>query len=240
MKLSIINDGRGTTRVHAATCADVKKEVTKFRNGDAYTFDFDNRKDCNEDWWGDVASDNYEYGTPEWEKECRDNAEMAMVYLPCCADLPDGYDTPEPTPAKRAAYRSLRTKTIHTHKCPAVTAMLAKASGETLPKPWAAYDPDLALEDVAADPKLDCSRCANMRRSEQTVARLNAEPQGYFSAAAKVAHTADCASMKAAKSGKLHIPLMKTGFKPLSVLLAMVANGDAKECRSCAKKRHQH
>lgn len=237
MKLAALTDNQGTVRVHAATCADIKREVKKFRTGDAYTQDFDSRTDFNEFWWGDVATDHYEEGTPEWKQECADNGSMGTAFLPCCSDLPEDV-TPEPV--KRVAYRSLRTKTIHTHKCPAVTAMLVKTSGDILPKPWAAYDPDLALEDVAADPKLDCTRCANIRRSEQTVARLEAEPQGYFSAAAKVAHTADCASMKAAKSGKLHIPLMKTGFKPLSVLVAMIANGDAKECRSCAKKRHAH
>jgi len=238
MKLAIINDGRGTTRVHAADCADVKREVKKFRNGDAYLGDFNSRKDVNEDWWGDVATDQFEYGTPEWEKECADSAAAATVYLPCCSALPDIPEAPKAT-----AYRSLRTKTIHTHKCPAVTAMLVKASNGILPKPWAAYDPDLAEQDLAEHPEWDCSRCERIRRSEQTVARLEekAEPQGYFSAAAKVAHTAQCPSMKAAASGKLHIPLMKTGFRALSALLKMIDAGEAKECRSCAKIRgHQH
>ncbi len=236
MKLAAVTDRQGIVRVHAANCADVKREVAKFNDGPAYNCDHASRTAFNQDWWGEVSADNNEYGSTDWELECAANGSVGTNFLPCCSDLPDDVEP------KRTAYRSLRTKTIHTHNCPAVEAMLRKTSGETLPKPWAAYDPDLALEDVAAHPEWDCSRCARIRRSEQQVARLEAkaEPQGYFSAAAKVAHTEQCPSMKAAKSGKLHIPLMKTGFKALSVLLKMIDAGEAKECRSCAKIRHSH
>jgi hypothetical protein len=239
MKLAAVRDRQGNIRVHAATCADVNREVKKFRDGDAYTGEFASRTEFNQDWWGEVAADHYAEGTPEWEKECAVNGSMGTLFLPCCSDLPEDV---EPEPTKRTAYRSLRTKTIHTHSCPAVAAMLTKATGETLPKPWAAYDPNLALEDVAAHPEWDCSRCSRIRRGEQAAARsqAKAEPQGYFSAAAKVAHTAQCPSMKAAASGKLHIPLMKTGFKALSALLRMIDTGEAKECLSCKKIRHSH
>jgi hypothetical protein len=58
------------------------------------------------------------------------------------------------------------------------------------------------------------------------------EEQGYFSASAKVAHTAKCASMKAPQ-----FPLKADGFKPLSELFQMIEDGHAHECRSCAKVR---
>lgn len=96
--IAIVRNGHGDERVHAANCADVKREVAKFRNGDAYLMTADTFESVARDWYSDVASDNYEAGTAEWEQEIRNCADMAMTFLPCCKLTHETTDTPEETP----------------------------------------------------------------------------------------------------------------------------------------------
>lgn len=59
---------------------------------------------------------------------------------------------------------------------------------------------------------------------------------GYLSGTG-LAHTAKCASVKAAELGTLNIPMGPEYRHPLGDLLELVHNGDIKECRLCAKMR---
>ena len=83
VKVAIIKDSKGNERVHSAECRDVKVEATKFRY-DPYFMQAATREDVALDWYADIASDNYEEGTPEWNKEILDCMNMAMIFLPCC------------------------------------------------------------------------------------------------------------------------------------------------------------
>lgn len=85
-KIAIIKDNKGNERVHAAGCADVKREATKFHYDPCF-ITATTREDVARDWYGDVASDNYEVGTPEWEQEILECMDLAMTFLPCC-ELP--------------------------------------------------------------------------------------------------------------------------------------------------------
>jgi len=86
MRIAVINDQRGTSRIHAAECRDVAREAKRFHD-DPWMIDADNRHDVNMAVWGDVASDNNESGTPEWHEECDASADYASLFLPCCDSL---------------------------------------------------------------------------------------------------------------------------------------------------------
>lgn len=104
-KVAIIKDRSGNERVHSAECRDVKVETTKFRY-DPYFMQAATREDVALDWYADIASDNYEEGTPEWNKEIRDCMNMAMIFLPCC-DLPHEDEATEEPVAQAPATRKL-------------------------------------------------------------------------------------------------------------------------------------
>ncbi len=59
---------------------------------------------------------------------------------------------------------------------------------------------------------------------------------GYLSGTG-LAHTAKCASVKAAELGTLNIPMGPEYQHPLGDLVELVESGDIKECRLCAKLR---
>jgi hypothetical protein len=87
MRIAVINDQRGTSRIHAADCRDVAREATRFRD-EAWVIEAANRHDVNVAVWGDVASDNLESGSPEWHAECDWSADYGSLFLPCCSQLP--------------------------------------------------------------------------------------------------------------------------------------------------------
>lgn len=60
---------------------------------------------------------------------------------------------------------------------------------------------------------------------------------GYLSTAAKVAHTANCASMVAAAKGSIAIALKPENFREISDLLKLIADGECRECHACRKLR---
>ena len=62
------------------------------------------------------------------------------------------------------------------------------------------------------------------------------EPTGFFSKTG-VAHTAECATVKAARKGTLNIPMPAECEMPLAVVVAHVEEGDWRECGACAKIR---
>ena len=90
-ELAIVRDRRGDEKVHAAGCKDVKREAKRTGN-EPYFLSAATREAVARDWYGDVASDNHEEGTPEWEQEVMNCMEMAMTFLPCCAALPADED----------------------------------------------------------------------------------------------------------------------------------------------------
>lgn len=86
MRISVINDQHGNSRIHSAECRDVEREAKRFHDS-PWTFDADTRHDVNLAVWGDVATDETEEGTPEWHSLCDESAAYASVFLPCCASL---------------------------------------------------------------------------------------------------------------------------------------------------------
>lgn len=90
VEIAIVRDGHGDERVHDAKCADVKREAKRTGN-EPYYLAAATREDAARDWYGEVASDNYEEGTPEWEQHIRDCVAIAMTFLPCCT-LPSAED----------------------------------------------------------------------------------------------------------------------------------------------------
>lgn len=86
MRVAVVYDSNGEFRVHAADCADVKRDERKYHDA-AEVYDAANRHAVNLACWGDVASDNLASGSPEWEAECDSFAAAETVYLPCVGDL---------------------------------------------------------------------------------------------------------------------------------------------------------
>ena|SRR5256885_3991034 len=88
MRIALVSDQSNDQRVHDAECRDVAREVTRFRNGPAEFLDMESKWEVAVHIWADIASDNEESGSPEWEAEIRNN-DTLTTYLPCC-NLPDG------------------------------------------------------------------------------------------------------------------------------------------------------
>ena len=78
----------GDFRIHAASCVDIMRDSAKSDAG-AWFIEATDRHDANMQCWGDVASDNYPEGSPEWHAACDTNASVASRYLPCARDLPE-------------------------------------------------------------------------------------------------------------------------------------------------------
>lgn len=72
----------GDFRIHGENCMDIRKDEAQSDGGRWY-IEATTHHEVNIDCWGDVASDNYEEGTPEWHAECDKNAAMASRFLPC-------------------------------------------------------------------------------------------------------------------------------------------------------------
>jgi hypothetical protein len=87
MLVSVINDGHGNSRIHAADCRDVAREAKRYRD-DPWTFNAPTRHEVNLSVWGDVSADVMESGSPEWHAMCDESADYASVFLPCTGDLP--------------------------------------------------------------------------------------------------------------------------------------------------------
>jgi hypothetical protein len=77
----------GDFRIHAADCRDVPKDAAQSDAG-AWHIEAATRHEVNIDCWGDVSSDNYEEGSPEWHAECDKNALIASRFLPCVPAMP--------------------------------------------------------------------------------------------------------------------------------------------------------
>lgn len=72
----------GDFRIHGEGCQDISRDARRSDAGEWY-IEADSRHEVNTDCWGDVSSDNYEEGTPEWHAECDKNASVASHFLPC-------------------------------------------------------------------------------------------------------------------------------------------------------------
>lgn len=86
MRIAVINDQHGNSRIHAADCRDVAREAKRFRD-DPWIIDVTTRHDANMAVWGDVATDETESGSEEWHALCDRSAAYASVFLPCCDSL---------------------------------------------------------------------------------------------------------------------------------------------------------
>jgi hypothetical protein len=81
MVVTVVNAGGGTMRIHAHGCKDIKKD--KEETGVAWTIVAPDRDTIDREVWGDIASDRFPEGSPEWKQECAEDAAIASVYLPC-------------------------------------------------------------------------------------------------------------------------------------------------------------
>ncbi|WP_327294473.1 hypothetical protein [Streptomyces sp. NBC_01197] len=84
-RVSIITDN-GTLRIHGRDCRDVPREAKKYRD-EPWHLEASTRQEVNEACYGDIASDNADENTPEWDAEVAKEAEFSSVYLPC---VPEG------------------------------------------------------------------------------------------------------------------------------------------------------
>jgi hypothetical protein len=202
--VAVVTDGHGMSRVHNADCRDVAREANKAGNGPAYVQEFANRTELEQDWWGDVAGDEFEEGTPEWKRSVRMCADAAMEYLPCCTlpELPDftplsGPSMVEAAPSNQPEETAMAAATKNT-----------RTAKKAAPKPRAQAKPE-------------------------------PEPMGFLSKTG-IAHTEECATVKANNAGKLHYP-MEGEQMDLSVLIAHIEADDPedrwKECGLCARIR---
>jgi hypothetical protein len=82
IKVAVLSDGKGISRVHAADCEDVKRETKRF-GAMAWFIEVADRQECAEKIWGDVSGDRFEEDTPQWRKACADDDSTHSRYLPC-------------------------------------------------------------------------------------------------------------------------------------------------------------
>jgi len=85
MQISIINNGKGQNRIHAAGCADVKKEERKSKN-EAWTIEAASQDELALALWSDIAGDHHEPGTAEHLTEVRELLGVNDEFAPCVAD----------------------------------------------------------------------------------------------------------------------------------------------------------
>ena len=79
----------GDYRIHGDGCRDIPRDAAKSDAG-AWYIEVSSEHEANIECWGDVATDNYEEGTPEWHAECDRDASMASTFLPCVpSEMPD-------------------------------------------------------------------------------------------------------------------------------------------------------
>lgn len=72
----------GDFRIHGDGCRDIARDAAQSEAG-AWYIEAATEHEVNIDCWGDVSSDNYRQGTPEWHAECDTNASVASHFLPC-------------------------------------------------------------------------------------------------------------------------------------------------------------
>lgn len=112
---------------------------------------------------------------------------------------------------------------------------------------WETLNDDMPLDDGQDDDSDDSEEEEPQQAAPAPVKRVakpklkaagvkKGEVYGYLSGTG-LAHTAMCASVKAAELGTLNIPMGPEYRHPLGDLLQLVENGDIKECRLCAKLR---
>lgn len=92
MQLTIINTQQGHSRIHAAGCADVAKDVRKYRDPYPETVEMSSCEELAVHLWGDVEGNEVEEGTPEHTARCVSSMDSVDVILPCAAEL---YAKPE-------------------------------------------------------------------------------------------------------------------------------------------------
>lgn len=105
MKLSVVYDGKGTFRVHAATCRDVKRDAMKYLNR-WWILEAEDTHAANTEMWGDVATDEHKEGSDRWHEACDSFADFGTVYLPCCEELPERFHRTDPRATAHLAGRS--------------------------------------------------------------------------------------------------------------------------------------
>jgi hypothetical protein len=85
----VINDARGGYLMHAADCTDVPRVMRQHGLSSHYLWDDvtigGTLGDYAEAAFGDIASDNYEEGTPEWRAETWMCLQPDLRVLPCAA-----------------------------------------------------------------------------------------------------------------------------------------------------------
>jgi hypothetical protein len=86
-QVSIISNTNGTNRVHGAGCADVAKDVKKFKN-DAWTIEVHSREELALAIWSDIAGDHNPVGSDEHKAEAIDLLTGDEI-LPCVGELPE-------------------------------------------------------------------------------------------------------------------------------------------------------
>jgi hypothetical protein len=78
----------GDYRIHGAGCRDIPRDERQSDAG-AWYIEVSTIHEANIDCWGDVATDNYDEGTPEWHAECDRDASAASRFLPCVPPMPE-------------------------------------------------------------------------------------------------------------------------------------------------------
>lgn len=84
MKITVIDNTSQEIHVHAAGCRDIARSVKKLATyGPPQVTDYDDVQDAAEDFFGDVAADDYDYGSDEWREEVQFEWDNAAHVHPC-------------------------------------------------------------------------------------------------------------------------------------------------------------
>jgi hypothetical protein len=102
--VTVVNAGDGTMRIHAHGCKDIKKD--REGTGVSWTIVAPDRDTIDQEVWGDIASDRFPEGSPEWKQECAEDAATASVYLPCVRFPGEG------APMAKRSRKTVSVKTV--------------------------------------------------------------------------------------------------------------------------------
>lgn len=84
MKITVIDNDSQEIHVHAAGCRDIARSTKRLATfGPPQVADYDTHEEAAEDFFGDVAADEHEPGSEEWEAAVLLEWEICAHIHPC-------------------------------------------------------------------------------------------------------------------------------------------------------------
>lgn len=84
MKITVIDNTSQEIHVHAPECRDIARSTKKLATyGPPQVTDYDGHQEAAEDFFGDVAADEHDYGSEEWEEAVVLEWEICAHIHPC-------------------------------------------------------------------------------------------------------------------------------------------------------------